>query len=112
MKKTLALLLITVSTICQAQKYDKTKPLIIFKDSSGYVDVALSVQDYIKYGIECYNDSTLVGNKEKCCKCDDHNCNEDETFSICHEHFVRLWTHKTPTFEGFIYYLENKYKIK
>lgn len=66
---------------------------------------AITFQDIMKYKQECYNDSVT--------RCFDrygivyYNENEEIDWPNCQD---RRWTHRTCTFEGFIKWLEHKYR--
>lgn len=74
-------------------------------------------EDYILYRNECYNDSTAEYYYTICAdgECWDRPCEPNGAYKTigftpysypCPVH----WKHKTPTFEGFIIWIEKKYK--
>lgn len=92
MKTRLLLIILLLGGICQAQ-IDTIPPTMIR---------GVSVQDLIDYQKECYNDSTYIAERWE----EYEEYPGDLVYRI--KQIPAHYTHKKPTFEGFIEYMKRK----
>ena len=108
----------TLGVVCVAQNYIIEDSIIIIKKSGNYnlfwsssngetkitkEEKYITLQDlleyYSDYELECYNDSTLFKGYIEII---------DTTYNSMWYDYQTFYTHKEPTFKGFIEYLKTK----
>ncbi len=103
MKKLLLISLIAISANCRAQSCAiANNPNSIWENN-----VFITTKNLIDYKRACFNDSSIyhVGYIS-----DTTIISEDTNTVYVKE--IKYYSHKTPTFDGFIEWIENKYKLK